>query len=921
MKFRKKTLALILVLCFVISVTGCNVKSGAGVKEVSLYFTEGYSKNNADDYESTVSDWKNEKKEQSEFYGSQNTFSNNKDDELTPKPGSSSVFESVANHKHKIEENEVISKALSDMTESYLISSASTFKYTYEGSNYAYGITSTGYEYIAYRDPDGNMYDILAGGGKLNIKTSEGNSAISVNTIKDFEEIEVEGCPALKVKYDANGIAAEKSTIVAIYIFRDYGITFEVDMDVVSQKELSSGSLDCAYVNDCIASETEMTQRWIYPEDGDYPYPESDRLAFKRQFADNLWLYTFLSPECTSVHYNYSYKSGGASLPLTFESTSKLSYTYKYDMLFINTDIDGENREYLGYFKSYDSDFAAGVAPVTDGDGSTIFVGDEVQLNFNITNLKDQRMKYSVRYDVRDYYGNVVESGIFLDNNIAPLKEANRLITVNPKKYGMYYLNLRVDTENSTYGECYPFAILEEYEYKYNTTNPFGIAAMTKGGDDNLQMISARIAAKVGFGNARIARDSIEVQEMMSLGIKSFNGAINPVNDKADNVESYVEKVLSRTDAMVGLIDSIEVGNEMSLEASRAKGRPLEKLYPLFYNYTYQPTLKAIKEKYPNLKYIPCPFSACEQNWINMFSEGYVDSDGDGVADFDSEGKLIRNPENASWADVEIVATHIYGNPWMPDAYASHYLDNEMWVIESGMIRMKEMYDSHRSLRGGKDDPDFYLTEVGYPSSPVSDTTVCLRTQADYTARIGVICAAYSVDRIQYYQMYDRISSGVGYRSSHNEWNFGLCYEQDYYGMVKPKPAIIAFAAMTRQLESVNKNGAVISEKYDEGCGNGGVRAFEFETALHGKVIAAYSNQQVLANGRKYKDEWKTGDRTPCYPWENKLWTETDETVFDATGETVTVVDTMGNKTVYEVSDGKVTIPLTGEVVYIFGVE
>lgn len=131
---------------------------------------------------------------------------------------------------------------------------------------------------------------------------------------------------------------------------------------------------------------------------------------------------------------------------------------------------------------------------------------------------------------------------------------------------------------------------------------------------------------------------------------------------------------------------------------------------------------------------------------------------------------------------------------------------------------------------------------------------------------------------------------------------------------------MIAFAVMTRQLESVKFNGgAKISEEYDEGFDVGGVRAFEYDTHIHGKVIAAYSNKEVLSNGKR-NSSGIIANRTPNLPWDN-LWKEVDNTVFKAAGDTVTVVDIMGQKKVYTAVNGEVTIPLTGETCYIFGVK
>ena len=134
-----------------------------------------------------------------------------------------------------------------------------------------------------------------------------------------------------------------------------------------------------------------------------------------------------------------------------------------------------------------------------------------------------------------------------------------------------------------------------------------------------------------------------------------------------------------------------------------------------------------------------------------------------------------------------------------------------------------------------------------------------------------------------------------------------------------PKPAAIAFAVMTQQLESINKNSAEVFDKYDEGYDVGGVRAFKCTTATDGEVVIAYSNSEVLSNGKKGSDG-KTGLRTPNLPWNNQ-WSKTDNTKFQTKGDKVKVVDIMGNTTEYKAENGYVTIPLTGSPVYIYGVK
>ena len=240
---------------------------------------------------------------------------------------------------------------------------------------------------------------------------------------------------------------------------------------------------------------------------------------------------------------------------------------------------------------------------------------------------------------------------------------------------------------------------------------------------------------------------------------------------------------------------------------------------------------------------------------------------------------------------------------------------------------MQRLEECFKKYCADPNEKDLYITEFGYGTSAGDASAVDLRTHADYVVRSGILSTAYGADRIQYYCMYDRTMGKSGFYNREiedqtltmDEYNFGVFYEADYYGRFVPKPAAAAFAVMTRELESLNKNSMSIYDKYDEGHDNDGVRAFKGTTALKGEVVVAYSNQEVLSNGKKGPDG-KTGLRTPNLPWNNQ-WKETDETKFQTDKSKVTVVDIMGNETVYTAEKGYVTIPLTGSPVYIYGVK
>jgi len=890
-----------------------------------------------------------------------------------------------------LENVEIPDSALVDIT---------NLQYYYETDTYAYGITADGKEVIALRKANGQKYDMLSGAGAVQVNSTKvGNkttSLIAASSVDSFKEgTDENGNKTLAVSYALTGAAVDEyaadnnltaPAVTTVYTL--YENSVGINVKVVGESSnyvFNTASVVRQHLCGYHASNerVKINSKWIYPDNLDDPYQDFESLVYIYSPDKVHKMYSFLRDKRLKK-YIAAIDARGKSFGMNFESGKKtIDGELNYTLAFADASGEKQSADYLALFRSRDDDFAAGIAVAQDNtERSTIFVGKTAKLNINITNLKKDSLTYSLRYDVRDYYGNVVDAGLFIDNTLPSYSEGNRLLNITGN-YGMYYLNLYVISEKTTYKECYPFALLQEYDYKYNSTSPFGISTVTAytGADpisgekydtpfvyDYSQYKDlANLSAKIGITNARSGNNKY-VEYMSELGInrfmcqmnatfeslyrdelnKLYKGPAYPVKpqknsftvsdvfDKAaynkayeeyiaaikqhridfeeycksdseyrtayENYKtSYLNTVKSYADTASGYASAIEFGNEMNiytLQTEEAIG--VDELYDYFYRDTFLPSYNYVKENYPDLEYIPTSFSAAESGWINRLCST-------------EKGDPI-------WNKFNICSIHIYGQPWMPDSYGARKGgSSNLWNIEDGMIRIENACKQYG-------DKEVWVTEIGYPTPPESAASVGLRTQADYTARIGAICLGHGVDVIQFYCMSDRTGYYTGFNNSNSEWNFGLFYEADFFDVIKPKPAGIAYANMTRQLESYLHNSGKI-DSYDEGnledgtysYDVAGVRAFRFSTQLHGDVVMAYSNKEVLSNGKKNALSG-SDNRRANLPW-NTQWSEIDETEFTAKGNSVKVVDIMGNEKVYTPdSDGKVTIPLTGSPVYIYGV-
>ncbi len=865
------------------------------------YITTGFKANENGDYLSAVQGWK-------EGYSDKirESFENIYEG-IAPTPATAKMLEKV---------DTVRPIKAFNLTNTDAVLGERT-QYLHSGKNYAFYITENGEERIAYKNKKGDVSDVFSG-GKFMFKDADAKLILTVGDIIKLEKSIINGNDALTVFYNVKGENISGEEAKTTYIFKENAIFVEANIKASSEKEVASGCLNRRFINGMLQKSTRVSKVWHYPENGDQPYEVFDSLTFRNQIAEKLYAYTFLRSEGLKQFW-YVESMNGENLPLTFEPCNSLDYTASYSLCFVNTDDEPyQSPDYLGLFKGRNSDFAVGIAPVTkSGDDSTVFVGDKVKLNINITNLTHKDLKFSLKYDIIDYYGNVVDEGAFIDQGIQVGLDKNRIVEVGGK-YGAYFLNLYVVSEKGSYREFYPFGLLADYEYKYNDTALWAINSVNCNRTNKDEWVnSGKILAKIGSSSCRINGHETQLwlgDELRNNGITRFLTGVDfeipewkSEEESNQIVAKNIEKATQTLDKLMAWypIKWVEVGSKYNMVYMQEPDPDIrEKKYQLWHKYVFTPSHKLITERYPNTTFIPTSDSGCTGFWPYRLGKGYEDENGDTV------GK--------DWHKVQAMDTRIYGPPYMPDAYSNYdpKYGEGLWHLESGMQRQHKYLTE---LSGDSRSMDFIITEIGYPGVPFRPKDVDYRTQADYNMRTAIICPAYNANVVGYYCMYDRTSYFTGF-STDGEFYFGHFFEHDYYGIVKPKPTAIAFGVLTRQLESCRKYGCYIDGRYDEGWDKGGVRAFAYDTELYGKVVCAWSNYEVLPNGKK-DAEGKVGDRKIVLPWVNQ-WTKEHLTVFKAVGDTVKVVDLMGNATEYKADgDGNVTIPLTGSPIYIFGIK
>lgn len=739
----------------------------------------------------------------------------------------------------------------------------SQLDYYYEGETYAYGIIGSR-EVFAIKDQNGTLIDTVSGAGQMHLNT--GGNDYEVYGVADFsEENDVYGRKVLTVRYDCTGGSFEARLVFGR---RSCKVEYTADFSGVISPEANGSYIDRGFINSWDGFDSGVECGWTYPSDGDYPYKTTDSFYTVHRFGGGNRMYTFLqSDNLPDYLWDFYVRYPKDRLPMYFGEEDKDGDTVKYTVVFENC-AQGDNPDYTARFEGRDLPAAVGVEPTEENsEASSVFIGDAVKLNLNVTNLEEEETLFSLRYDIRDYYGRMVDEGTFINNTIPADGRLDRLLDINPGYFGMFYLNLMITTERGSYREVYPFMLLEEYDYKYGESSPFGINQIL-GGEYEPYEDYLDLAGKIGVAVTRgtaFRENDLEMTERF----------INTARNNGIRLFATGNGSLSYITAMEQFgIDAFNSGNELNLPTISNPSR-LDSIFDSYVEQYFMPGYYNIKQRGHN--YITAAVSGAQSSWLEkLYTEGL-------------------------WDKFDTLAVHPYGYPYSPDLNAA---GDNIWHVEQALRRTRRAIDSYG-------EKDFYVTETGYPTQAGFKKAVDLRTQADYNTRSYMLSLAYGAKAVMTYCFTDYSNSGIGVSADDPEFNFGYFYYPDYYGRILPKPAAAAYANMTRQLESVTE--AEFS-RYDDGDQ---VRAVTLKTELYGDVTVAWSNCSRQPNDAMPQTR---PDRMAAYPWVDR-WESSLAVTFDASAERVTVTDLMGNETVYTAENGKVTVPLNGSPVIIKGIK
>lgn len=475
------------------------------------------------------------------------------------------------------------------------------FLYYYKGNGYFYGIKNDNTELIAIITKENKLIPTFKGAGRFNLKTNGGAEIIRNVSVKKFEIFENDNCEAVKVYYSAEGDFEYLKELSNTYTFKKSHIDIEayIYCEGIDQSSLVSDSrfkgfvfnTKCNFTRtricDCDCSKKRVAYYWVYPEDNDFVYKETDAVVFSDEYGDYA-LYTFVRDENSSKQVKIN-RISSVNLPLEIlKDTEK--YEYRYNMSLVATANDNK-ATYHSYFLGKGMDFAAGIEAVEDNLSSTMFIGKNLNLNINVTNLTDSNMNFNAKFNIIDYDGEIVLSNAFYNNKLSANGEANRNINLELEKYGMYFMNLYVSDGKNEHIECYPLAMVEDYDFKYRKENPFGIDAPHT--DDNELVFEpiSELVGKMGVSCIRIDRqyNNFSFSDMLKeKGVTRQLIGI-PVNNDAEKIGEYVDLIKDVTDKWKDRAEILLLANEADKYCKANYDKSVKYINETFYPNCFKP--------------------------------------------------------------------------------------------------------------------------------------------------------------------------------------------------------------------------------------------------------------------------------------------------------------------------------------------
>jgi hypothetical protein len=512
--------------------------------------------------------------------------------------------------------------------------------------------------------------------------------------------------------------------------------------------------------------------------------------------------------------------------------------------------------------------------------GNLFVPGEPAAFDCIVSNLTNQEHAFGLTLEAWSYRGELLSSAAPAPD-LLPLRPGERRRfhqeLKNPAR-GVVFIAARLSWEGGETLQRTTLGILPERRASGTAAaSPFGMAALTANPEAYpdqrdlatvvglLERVGVRWVRGGWFPLKAEITDQDERRVRERVGVLAQHGILPHVQlgqgvPKPEELEAYRQALAASLQRFAWVSPYIEVGNE--LNATTAAAEYVEKML--------RPTAEIMRRVGPGSKVMTMGLGGAMKDWLDAFGG----AGGGGLCD--------------------VLSVHPGCQPRAPEYY-------EGW---RGWVFRAQMLDTMKLAReqGGK---DVWITEAYAPTQP-GRTGVDLRTSADYLVRTYVCALALGVKVVEWYQFQDGVWFGQRPEPADPEYSYGVVYTD-----LAPKPAYVAFGAMTEQLE-----GARCLGRLDLGAPDlYGIRFQRDGQALD--VLWSYREKHETDIPWWPPEKYAQDSRRPGEPWVER-WRAPVTLELAAAGP-VTVTDSMGNAELRPAEGGKVRLALSGSPVYVQG--
>ncbi|MEI6502607.1 MAG: hypothetical protein WCP21_16480, partial [Armatimonadota bacterium] len=405
-----------------------------------------------------------------------------------------------------------------------------------------------------------------------------------------------------------------------------------------------------------------------------------------------------------------------------------------------------------------------GLAMSTGHVGNLFEPGETATLTCSVSNATDRAQSGVLSVEARDYNDRPA-GALFLPIELPPLASKQGVLPLKLEGNGIVFVAARLSWANGETVQRTTLGFLPKRPASApRPESPFGLAGMIASPEaypdqydlptllDHAQRIGARWVRGGWFplqqeiGDAEEARVRERMKLLADHGIMA-HCQLGATVLKPEELPAFQQRLKASLQRFSWVTPYVEVGNELNGSATG----------PQYVEGLLKPVHEAMRAAHPTGKILSMGLGGVGQEWLNAFVK--------------AGGMEL----------VDTLSIHPGSQPRAP----------EFWEGWRGWVFRSQVQDALKAAAG----KPVWITEAYAPTAPDRSQTD-LRASADYLVRTYVCALALGVKVVEWYQFQDGVWFAQRPLPSDTEYNYGIVYTD-----LTPKPAYLAYGAMTEQLE------------------------------------------------------------------------------------------------------------------------